>query len=56
MTDAHAGAWRHALDEAVAAGDGMSADTVAAIATAPPAALDAALRELADAHGASALP
>ncbi|HYE89883.1 MAG TPA: hypothetical protein VEA38_02635 [Terriglobales bacterium] len=56
MTDVAPGAWRHALDEAVAAGDRVSADALATIATAPPAALDAALRELADAHGAGALP
>jgi len=56
MKDDLSEACRRALDEALAAGGTVAAANVAILATAPPAALERALRELADAQGADALP
>ena len=47
---------RRALDEALAAGGTVAAAGTAILATAPQAALERALRELADVRGADALP
>ena len=46
---------RRALDAVLASGEAPGADTLTALAAAPPETLDAALREFADAHGAGAL-
>src|SRR5205085_1409554 len=54
MTDDLTEACRRALDEALAAGGTVTAGTASVLAATPTAALEAALRDLADAHGAAA--
>src|SRR5438552_11190 len=56
MKDDLSEACRRALDEALAAGGTVAAADAAILATAPPAALERACRELADVRGADALP
>jgi hypothetical protein len=56
MSDAPPAVCRRALDEARAAGGAITRDIVTTLGAVPADALELALREFADAHGAEALP